>query len=99
MASHFSSDGLLYKAEATGDHTYRGDDPTSYVEVFELEAGGTKDDAAAFTAELPQRIDFDQFVTYLAMMDLIENADDIDGPGNNSYLYLAPETEQVTIVP
>lgn len=117
MASHFSSDGLLYKAEATGDYSYRGDDPTSYVEVFDLEAGGTKDDAAdmapliafldflnnsddaTFAAELPERLDVDEFVTYLAMMQLIENFDDISGPGNNSYLYFAPETEQVTIVP
>jgi spore coat protein CotH len=117
MASHFSEDGLLYKAEATGDYSYRGDDPASYVEVFDLEAGGTKDDAvdmapliaflefinasddATFVAELPQRFDVAGFATYLATMDLIENADDIDDPCNNSYLYMVPETEQVTIVP
>jgi spore coat protein CotH len=70
--------------------------------VFELEAGGTGDDAAdlaplidllafldtsdeaTFVAELPGRLDIDGFAVYLAMMDLLDNFDDIDGPGNNS---------------
>lgn len=40
-----------------------------------------------FTAELPERLDVEAFATYLAMMDLIGNSDDIDGPGNNAYLW------------
>jgi spore coat protein CotH len=45
MAAHFPAGGLLYKAEAGGDFSYRGDDPASYKDVFDLEAGGTGDDA------------------------------------------------------
>ena len=45
--------GLLYKAEATGDHTYRGTDPAAYDQVFDLESG---DD------DLAPLIEFLQFV-------------------------------------
>ena len=33
------------------------------------------------------------------MMELIGNGDDIDGPGNNAYLWWDADTEQFTIVP
>lgn len=117
MAMHFAADGLLYKAEAGGDYSYRGDDPEAYTDVFELEAGGTGDDAAdmvplvafldflhnsddeIFASELPERLDVEAFATYLAMMDLIGNHDDIDGPGNNSYLYSDPVSGRITVVP
>ncbi|MDQ4099422.1 MAG: CotH kinase family protein, partial [Chloroflexota bacterium] len=109
--------GLLYKGEATGNWTYRGDDPAAYKEVFDLEAGGTGDDEAdmaplvsfldflnnskdaTFVAELSDRLDVDQFAIYLAMMDLIVNFDDINGPGNNAYLYYDPAARRFTVVP
>jgi spore coat protein CotH len=117
MAAHFSADGLLFKSEAGGDWSYRGDAADAYNDIFDLEAGDTGDDDAdfqplaewldflnnsdddTFIAELPERLDVPRFANYLAMMDLIQNDDDIDGPGNNSYLYCAPETHQFTIVP
>jgi spore coat protein CotH len=117
MAAHFSADGLLFKGEAGGDYSYRGDDPALYNDIFDLEAGGTKDDAedfkplfsfldflnntddATFNAELPNRLDVDKFAVYQAMMDLIENGDNISGPGNNAYLYVGPDSEQFTVVP
>lgn len=117
MAVHFSKDGLLFKSEAEGDWSYRGDDHDDYKDSFDLEAGGTGDDSddyapliafldfvnnsddVAFVAELPQRLDVDKFAVYLAMMDLIGNFDDVSGPGNNSYLYDAPDSEQFTVVP
>jgi spore coat protein CotH len=117
MAVHFSADGLLFKSDADGDWSYNGDDPTAYTGSFDLEAGGTGDDAvdyesivewldfvnnsddAAFQADLATRLDLPAFTTYLAMMDLLQNDDDISGPGNNSYLYFAPDTGQVTVVP
>lgn len=46
MAAHFSADGCLFKAEAGGDWSYRGDDPDAYKDAFDLEAGGTGDDAS-----------------------------------------------------
>ena len=110
----FSSPGALYKAESTGDWSYRGDDPESYTDVFDQE-GGKKvadltplidflqfindSDDETFAAELSDRLDVDAFATYLALMDLVENFDDIDGPGNNSYLWWDEESGQFTVVP
>ena len=114
MAETFGSTGALYKAESSGDYSYRGDDPGSYAEVFDQEAGdGNADltpliefldfinnsDDATFAAELPTRLDVDAFATYLAMEELLGNFDDIDGPGNNSYLYYDPSTTMFTVVP
>jgi spore coat protein CotH len=114
MAEHFSSRGALYKAESTGDYSYRGTDSDSYADVFDQEAG--KDnvglapliqfldfvnnaDDATFNSTLPDRLDMESFATYLAMEELIGNFDDIDGPGNNSYLYFDPAAGRFTVVP
>jgi spore coat protein CotH len=112
MATTFSDDGILYKAEATGDYSYRGDNPESYTDVFDVEGG--EDDLSpliefldfinnstdeAFYAELNERLDTGSFATYLAAQELIANSDDIDGRGNNSYLYLDASTGQFTVVP
>ena len=114
MAEEFETDGALYKAESTGDYSYRGDDPDAYDEVFDQEAGKdnadltpliefldfiNNSDDATFDAELDQWLDIDSFATYLAMQDLIDNFDDIDGRGNNSYLYYDTDTGQFTVVP
>lgn len=113
MAKEFEATGALYKAESTGDYTYRGEDPDSYDEVFDQEAGRTNADLTpliefldflnnsedvVFNAQLPARLDVEAFATYLAFEDLIANADDIDGMGNNSYLYYDPTTEKFTVV-
>lgn len=102
MAENFDSGGALYKAEATGDYQYRGSDPDAYDEVFDQEAGAdnadlspliefldfiNNSDGETFNAELADRLEIERFATYLAMQELIGNFDDIDGPGNNSYLY------------
>ena len=114
MAEHFSGSGALYKAESTGDYSYRGDDPDAYADVFDQEAG--KDDAdltpliqfldfinnadqASFADTLPQLLDIRSFATYLAMEELIGNFDDIDGPGNNSYLHYDLASGSFTVVP
>jgi spore coat protein CotH len=112
--SNFENEGGLYKAESTGDWSYRGDDPADYEEVFDQEGGSDvtdlaplieflrfldESDDATFASELPVRLDVDAFATYLAMMDLLANFDDIDGPGNNAYLFYDLETEQFTVVP
>ena len=114
MADQLAASGALYKAESSGDYTYRGDDPEAYTEVFDQEAGDDNADLtpliefldfvnnaddAAFEAELESRLDVDAFATYLAMQELLANFDDIDGPGNNAYLYYDTETEQFTVVP
>jgi spore coat protein CotH len=112
--SNFESEGALYKAESTGDWSYRGDDPAAYDEVFDQEGGSDvadltpliellqfidESDDATFATVLPERLDVESFATYLAMMDLLGNFDDIDGPGNNAYLWYDVATEQFTIVP
>ncbi len=114
MDETFGDDGALYKAESTGDYSYRGDDPDSYDEVFDQEAGKdnvdltplmdfldfiNSSDDATFAAELSGHLDVETFADYLAMMDLVDNLDDIDGPGNNSYLHYDPDTDTFTVVP
>jgi spore coat protein CotH len=114
MARSFSAAGALYKAESTGDYSYRGDDPAAYDEVFDQEAGDENADLtpvidfldfinnaddATFGAEIAKRLDIDGFITYLAMQDLLGNFDDIDGPGNNSYLFYDPARGRFTVVP
>ncbi|MET0908860.1 MAG: CotH kinase family protein, partial [Ilumatobacteraceae bacterium] len=110
----FDGEGALYKAESTGDWSYRGDDPASYDEVFDQEGGSdvadltpliefldfvNNSDDATFAAELGDHLDVDAFATYLAMMELVGNTDDIDGPGNNSYLWWDADTGRFTVVP
>ena len=70
---------LLYKSEATGSWDYVGDDPASYADSFDQEAGDddlaplvdflrfvNDSDDATFAAELSSRLDVDAFATSLA---------------------------------
>lgn len=107
----FENDGITYKADAGGDYSYRGDDPAEYTDVFDQKTGdddltplmefldfiNTSDDAT-FAAELGDYLDVDAFATYLAAEDLTGNFDDIDGPGNNSYLRYDSTTGLMTVV-
>lgn len=107
----FNADGKLYKAEATGDYTYRGSDPAAYDEVFDQEAGDkdltplmgflqfvNDSSDADFVAGLADRLDTAAFARYLAFETLVDNFDDIDGPGNNSYLWWDADTTKMTVV-
>ncbi|WP_081784856.1 CotH kinase family protein [Cellulomonas sp. KRMCY2] len=108
----FDTDGVLYKSEAEGSWAYQGDDPESYAESFDQETGDEEDltpligflewldtsDDATFAAELTDHLDVDAFATYLAVQDLVDNFDDISGPGNNSYLRYDAETGVFTVV-
>lgn len=113
MGENFDSGGALYKAEASGGYQYRGSDPAAYDEVFDQEAGAdnadlsplvefldfiNNSDDGTFNEELPDRFEIDGFATYLAMQELIANFDDIDGPGNNSYLYYDSATGMFHVV-
>ena len=110
-ADTFGDDGTIYKAESGGDYSYRGDNAEDYTDVFEQKAG--EDDLQPvmefldfinnssdedFTAKLGEHLDVDSFATYLAAQELIGNTDDIDGPGNNSYLRYDSETGRMTVV-
>jgi len=104
------ADSILYKSDADGDWSWRGKDG-DYTSAFDIEAGpddysplielldllnnGT---AAEITEKLPTLVDLDSLATYLAFEDLIDNFDDIDGPGNNSYLFWDSATKKFTVV-
>ncbi|MBH0008993.1 CotH kinase family protein [Salinibacterium sp. SWN1162] len=106
-----SDDGILWKAESEGDYSWLGDDPDSYTDVFDREVGdddyqplvdfldvvnNTTDEE--FVTQLPEVLDVDAFARYLAIEDLMNNFDDIDGPGNNSYLYYDPDSALMSVV-
>ena len=104
-------DGLLYKADSEGDYSYRGDDAEAYTDVFDQKVGDddmeplidfldfiNNADDATFAAELSDYLDVEAFATYLAFQDLIGNADDINGRGNNSFLQYDTTTNQFTVV-
>lgn len=111
-AREFASSGVLYKAEAGGDYSYRGTEPSSYEEIFDQETGD--DDNLAplmtflkfindssdsdFASGIKDRVDFEAFATYLAFQDVVDNFDDIDGPGNNSYLWWDEDSLRMTVV-
>ena len=111
VAQNFDVAGLLYKAESTGDYTYRGTDESAYKDVFDQETGQAnltplieflqfinESSDADFQSGLAQRVDVDKMVTYLAFEDVIDNFDDITGPGNNSFLWWAEQANQMTVV-
>lgn len=111
VAQNFDVAGLLYKAESTGDYTYRGTDESAYKDVFDQETGKAnltplieflqfinESSDADFQSGLAQRVDVDKMVTYLAFEDAIDNFDDITGPGNNSFLWWAEQANQMTVV-
>jgi spore coat protein CotH len=52
-----------------------------------------KSDDDEFGSTLGEVLDVDEFATYLAVQELVQNTDDIDGPGNNSYLHYDPDDQ------
>lgn len=110
-AENFATEGLLYKSEAEGDWSWRGEDPDAYTDVFDQETGEDDLDPLIdlldflnnssdeeFRDGLAERLDIEAFARYLAFEDLVSNFDDIDGPGNNSYLRYDAESGGFTVV-
>lgn len=108
-SSEALGEGNLYKAEAGGDYSFRGSDPESYSTAWDQEVGDdvtplidfldfiNNSDDQTFADELEDRLDVESFARYLAFQELINNPDDIDGGGNNSYLF-ADESGVITVV-
>ncbi|MCC6434173.1 MAG: CotH kinase family protein [Acidimicrobiales bacterium] len=82
--------------QETGFDPETGDDDLTPLIEF-LEFINTSDDAV-FAAGLDEHLDVQAFATYLAFEELIDNFDDIDGPGNNSYLRYDATTGTMTVV-
>ena len=110
-ANFDSEESALYKADSEGDYSYRGEDADAYDEIFDQKVGDddleplmdflefiNNSDDATFGADLDEWLDTESFATYLAFQDLVGNADDIDGRGNNSYLQYDYETDTFTVV-
>ena len=108
----FAADGSTYKADSSGDYSYRGENAADYQDAFKQKTGDEEDlqpvvdfldfvnnsSDADFAAQLGEHLDVDAFARYLAMQDLLGNMDDIDGPGNNSYLRYDEESGKMTVV-
>ena len=109
----FGSDGVLYKALTRGTWQYRGEDPLAYTDSFSQETRRNRQDLQplidfvrfldeaddeTFASALSARLDVGSFARYLALMDLLANFDDIDGPGNNAYLRFDLDTERFRIL-
>jgi len=109
----FGSDGVLYKALTRGTWQYQGEDPLAYTDSFSQETRRNRQDLQplidfvrfldeaddeSFASELSARLDVGSFARYLALMDLLANFDDIDGPGNNAYLRFDLDTDRFRIL-
>lgn len=110
-AETFSGEGITYKADSTGDYSYRGANGSDYASAFSVESGAEDLEPVAefldfvnnssdedFAAKLSEHLDVEQFAAYLAVQDLVANTDDIDGPGNNSYLRYDAASGTMTVV-
>jgi spore coat protein CotH len=105
--------GVLYKGRADGSFDYLGEDPTDYEDSFkQINAEGSYDlqpvmnlldfvnnsDDEEFAAELDDHVDVESFAEYLATQELLSNADAMDGPGNNYYLWYDTDEEKFTVL-
>lgn len=95
-------EGVLYKALATGNFAYQGDDLTEYTDDFkQINKTGSQDltpvitflkwlDSASdeeFAAHLADYVEVESFAKYAALQNLLLNFDDMAGPGKNFYLW------------
>src|SRR5699024_8203698 len=105
--------GVLYKGRADGSFDYLGEDPTDYEDSFkQINAEGSYDlqpvmnlldfvnnsDDEEFAEELDDHVDVESFAEYLATQELLSNADAMDGPGNNYYLWYDTDEEKFTVL-
>ncbi|OBF28655.1 CotH kinase family protein [Mycobacterium sp. ACS4331] len=111
--SLFDSDGYLYKADAGSSLVFKGTDQSSYSEQFQqinsAEHGNLAPvinflqwldhaDQPEFDAHLADWVDVDSLARYLATQNLLVNADDMGGPGQNYYLWYDLRTERLSVL-
>ncbi len=105
--------GVLYKSLSTGSFTYKGEDPTAYVDDFDqINRKGSQDlqpvidllrwvneaTDEQFAAELGEHVDVESFARYVALQNLLLNGDDMAGPGRNYYLYYDLDTKLFSVI-
>lgn len=111
--SLFDADGYLYKADAGSRFEYVGDDQSSYSEQFKqinsTDNGNLQPiinflrwldeaDQNEFDENLSDWVDVESFARYVATQNLLVNADDMAGPGQNYYLWYDLETSKISVV-
>ncbi|AQA01341.1 spore coat protein CotH [Mycobacterium sp. MS1601] len=109
----FDSDGYLYKADANSRLEYRGTDQSEYADQFKqinsVDNGNLAPiinflkwlagaDQTEFDEKLADWVDVDSLARYLATQNLLVNADDMGGPGQNYYLWYDLDSERITVV-
>ncbi|MDO3398618.1 CotH kinase family protein [Mycolicibacterium neoaurum] len=109
----FGSDGYLYKADANSRLEYRGTDQSEYADQFKainsVDNGNLapiinflrwldRADDTEFDEHLADWVDVDSLARYLATQNLLANADDMGGPGQNYYLWYSLDTKKITVV-
>jgi spore coat protein CotH len=110
---HFPHEGMIYKALVTGSFAYVGDDPLAYADSFKQITRTNQQDLAPvielikfveqsndaeFDAHLGEYIEIDALAAYCAIHSLIDNFDDMSGPGANYYLWYDLSTEEFTVL-
>lgn len=105
--------GVLYKSNSTNRFRYLGDAPLTYASDFDqINAKGTHDltpiihllkwlsdaDDEAFENELADWVDIDSFARYVATQDILQNFDDMSGPGHNFLLWYDLDNERFTVI-
>ncbi len=105
--------GVLYKSTSTNRFRYFDDIPLSYESDFDqINAKSTYDvtpiinllkwltdvDAETFENELAEWVDIDSFARYVATQDILQNFDDMSGPGHNFLLWYDLVDEKFTVI-
>lgn len=106
-------DGALYKSRSKNEFTYKGEEPTAYADDFaQLSSVGTRDLAPVirllqfvhtssdetFDAELSSYVDVESFALYCATHELLNNFDDMSGPGRNFLLWYGAKDGRFTVI-
>jgi len=105
--------GVLYKSRSDNRFRYLGDAALYYESDFNQISGkATQDvtpiisllkwlndaDAETFENELADWVDIDSFSRYVATQDILQNFDDMSGPGHNFLLWYDLVDEKFTVI-
>ncbi|MHA7269398.1 CotH kinase family protein [Arthrobacter sp. HLT1-20] len=104
---------VLFKADSESSFTYQGDETKNYEDQFkQLNKKDSQDftpaikflkwlqdaDSDTFDAQLATWFDVASFAKYAATQNLLANADDMAGPGQNYYLSYDVTTKKLSVI-